>query len=160
MYRGLLTELAFAARFGLKVNDNILDHGDGGFDFVLPLSTPGGTRAFPVDIKAKSVRHSWDGLRASGTHLRIPVKEIKPSTIYVFGIYLEPTDSAQVLRWDWGQAVLTYNQRASYKNGSGRENFIKPFETLRDLSELLERLVRKKRRRKRPADPRQSEFLI
>jgi hypothetical protein len=136
LYRGLLAELAFARLFGLTINDAILDSGDGGLDFVMPLATSQGRREFPVNIKAKSVRVSWPGLMRSGTHLRVPVREIKPLTIYVFGVYLEPTDSALVFRWDWGRTIIDHNHRAVYENSDGTACFIKRFETLRDLREL------------------------
>jgi hypothetical protein len=144
LYRGLLTECAYAHDFGAVINANILDLGDGGRDFPLDLLMPEGVRTFIVNVKSKSVRSTWEALRRSGTHLRVPVKECNPATIYVFGIYLERTDDAEVLRWDWGQTLIRANERAVFPRGNGSAAYIRQFEKLRDLQELKDkRFVRK-----------------
>lgn len=136
--RGLLTECAFAHEFGVEVNSDILDYGDGGRDFLLWLFTASGRQPFTVNVKAKSVQMSWEGLKRSGTHLRVPVSECRPRTIYVFGIYLEPTDEAEVLAWDWGLTLIRQNERRQF---DGPWNYVRLFDDLRDLEELKARLV-------------------
>ena len=137
LYRGLLTECAFGVMFGLPVNREILDHGDSGLDFSLPLAIG----RFPVNVKCKSVQTSWIGLMKSGTHLRVPISEIRPATIYVFGIYFEMTDDAEVLRWAWGQTLIRENNRAVFENGDGSQCYIKLFEELRELQELKDSML-------------------
>lgn len=139
MRRGLLAECAWVHEFGGVINREILDHGDGGTDFPLRLFTPHGPRMITVNVKAKSVQRSWLGLVQSGTHLRVPVIECKPLTIYVFGIYLEPTDEASVLRWEWGRTLIRDNKRKVFPNSNGVVNYIRLFEGLRGLQELKER---------------------
>ena len=140
--RGLLAECDFARQFSCKVNEEILlSHGDGGVDFQLDLVTSQGVRRFTVNVKAKSVQKSWDGLRQSGTHLRVPVAECKPLTIYVFAIYLEPTDDAEVLAWDWGRTLIRQNERRQFEGGAQPWNYVRLFEDLRDLEELKRRMV-------------------
>ena len=140
LYRGLLTECAYGRDFGAAPDGTIRDYGDGGRDFDLDLIMPDGeVRRVKVNVKSKSVRSSWEGLRRSGTHLRVPVKECDPAKIYVFGIYLEPTDDAEVLRWEWGRALIQRNQRVLYPKGNGGLAFAKPFEELRELRELQDR---------------------
>jgi hypothetical protein len=138
--RGLLAELIFGREFGLAINVDVLDDGDGGFDFKLPLTASTGLRIFSINIKAKAVQLSWDGLRRSGTHLRVPVRECEPETIYVFAIYHERQDTAEVLRWTWGSVLMRRNERAIYENSDGTENYIIPFEELRELQELKDRM--------------------
>jgi hypothetical protein len=140
--RGLLGECAFVHEFKLVALDGaIRDRGDGGRDFRLHLSMAAGPRWFKTDIKTKSVRKSWPGLMRSGTHLRVPVNECAPKTIYVFGIYLEPTDDAEVLRWDWGQELIKGNQREKFENGNDEWCFVREYGELRELQELKDRLV-------------------
>jgi hypothetical protein len=139
--RGLLGECVFSRDFSVPMNTEILDYGDSGRDFMLPLVTPCGVRGFKVNVKAKSVQVSWEALRRSGTHLRVGVKECRPETIYVFAIYNEPTDDADILRWDWGYKLIQRNERACFKNSKGGYAFIKPYEELRDLDELKDRMV-------------------
>ena len=140
LYRGLLAELVFGGEFGLPVNTEILDYGDGGLDFKLLLFNGRDVRPYPVNVKAKSVQVSWPGLLRSGTHLRVPISKVLPHVIYVFGIYLEREDSAEVLRWDWGRSLIDRNERARYPNGNDEEFYIKPFEELRELQELKDRM--------------------
>jgi hypothetical protein len=103
------------------------------------LAIPSGRRRFPVNVKAKSVRVSWPALLRSGTHLRVPVIECKPRTIYVFGIYLERTDDAEVLAWEWGVTLIKRDERKIFPKSKGGETYLLPFEKLRDLRELKER---------------------
>jgi hypothetical protein len=145
--RGLLAECAYVHEFGGKIDTSISDYGDGGRDFLLPLYIDGERRTFVVNIKAKSVRVSFHGMVRVGTHLRVPVHEIKPQTIYIFAIYREQTDDAEILRWDWGQSLIDLNQRAVYENGNDRECYTKLFQDLRDLQELKDRM--------RPLEPLQ-----
>lgn len=139
--RGILTECAFANEFGLEVNGEVTRGGDGGRDFLLPLRCEGGAvRHFKTDVKTKSVRVSVDGLLRSGTHLRVRVRDALPLTIYVFGVYLETTDDAEVLRWQWGKRLIERNERRVFENGNDEECFVEPFESLRALNELKERI--------------------
>ncbi len=137
--RGLLAELVFADEFSLEVNAEILDYGDGGKDFALPLFNGRDVCRYPINVKAKSVQVSWPGLLRSGTHLRVPVKQVLRDVIYVFAIYLEREDRAEVLRWAWGRSMIERNERLLFENGNGEESYVVPFEELRDLQELHDR---------------------
>lgn len=141
--RGLLGECAFVHEFGIVgIDGGIRDKGDGGRDFRLPLRISPGTdiRYFDVDVKTKSVRRKWEGLRRYGTHLRVPVKVCSPDTIYVFAIYLERMDEAEVLRWDWGRTLMNADERDVFSNSNGEMSYVRRFEDLRDLQELKDRL--------------------
>lgn len=140
MRRGLLAECSFAHEFGLPIRTDVFEYGDGGVDFPLPLLTPQGVRDFIVNVKAKSVRVSWRGLMNSGTHLRVPVVECRPLTIYVFATYLEATDDAEVLRWEWGATLIRNDERRVYPNSSGVVNYVRLFNELRDLRQLKDRM--------------------
>jgi len=143
LYRGLLAECDFAVKFGIRVNRDVHEGGDDGKDFMLPLLVNGAARDFRVDVKSKSVLYGDDGwakLIISGTHLRVPVKEVKPQTIYVLATYYVGDDIAQVRCWTWGKALIERNERASFKNGTGIENYLMPFEELRELQELKDRM--------------------
>jgi hypothetical protein len=140
LYRGILTEIAFGGIFGLSINSELLAYGDGGRDFWLRLFVDREVRNFQVNVKSKSVQISWPALRRSGTHLRVSVSEIKARTIYVFGIYLEQSDEAEALRWEWGRTLIDEGQRAVFDNGNGEPCYIKLFDELRDLGELLSRM--------------------
>ena len=137
--RSLLAELAFGHKFGLQVNIRLLPDGDGGRDFVLHLRNTNGVAPYLVNVKAKTVRTSWQGLMNSGTHLRVAVKECAPLVIYVFGIYFEPTDDADVLRWDWGTSLIKNNDIRRFPNGGNTPCYVKPYEELRELDELRRR---------------------
>lgn len=140
--RGILTECAFGHDFNLSVRTDIDHRGDGGADFILPLRTDDGVKRFPVDVKSKSVRTTWDALRRSGTHLRVLQREVRPTTIYVCGIYLERTDTAEVLAWEWGHTFITKGTLKNFKNSLREEYcYTIPFEDLRSLDELKARMV-------------------
>lgn len=141
--RGMLTECAFVNEFGGSVSRELNHHGDGGIDFLLDLKSDNGIRRYAVDVKTKSVRYSWEGLRRSGTHLRVLCRELRPATIYVFGIYLEPTDDAEVLAWQWGSTLRREGQLQRFKNSTSDENWnhVMLFEELRPLAELKARCV-------------------
>lgn len=139
--RGLLTECAFANLFHLPIRTEIFEYGDGGIDFVMRLRTRFGIEDITVNVKSKSVQRSWPGLRAAGTVLNVPVRECCEKRIYVFGIYLEPTDDAEVLKWEWGDILIRLNKQDSYKNGTGIMNYTKPYDDLRELQELHDRRV-------------------
>ena len=96
-----------------------------------------------MDVKSKSIRdgeEGWSKVVASGTHLRVPVREVKPRTIYVLATYYEGDDVAQVRSWTWGKSLIERNERASFKNGTGAENYLMPLEELRELQELKDRM--------------------
>jgi hypothetical protein len=138
--RGILAECAFVHHFGECVDIRLLEKGDGGRDFLLSLDTGSEIREFPINIKAKSVRSSFAGMVEVGTHLRVPVRDIKPYTIYVFAVYYEQLDAADVLRWDWGITLMRLNQRMVFANGNGEPAYVKRYEDLRDLQELKTRM--------------------
>jgi hypothetical protein len=100
-----------------------------------------GAQRFPVDVKSKSVRYSFLGMKRVGTHLRVPVSQIRPLTIYVFGVYLEQWDDADVLRWEWGQTLINNNEQCVFKNSNGKPTYVRRYEDCRSLDELMERLV-------------------
>lgn len=140
--RGLLGEAAFVHEFRAAAIDGAIhDRGDGGRDFWLPFQTPKGVRRYKVDVKTKSVQKNWPALMRSGTHLRVPVSLCAPDTIYIFGIYLEPSDNAEVLAWEWGRTLIAYDERGNFENGNGEECLVRKFEKLRDLQSLKDRLV-------------------
>lgn len=134
--RGLMAECAFSHEFGPAVGRELRDDGDGGIDFFLAFRVRRRVQRFPVNVKAKSVRFSLEGLIRSGTHLRVPVREAKPQTIYVFAVYYEKTDDADVLRWEWGRTLIERNERRIFLNGDGAEAYVAPYQELRDLQEL------------------------
>ena len=139
MRRGLLGECAFSDMFGMAVDCELRAGGDGGRDFFLNLETQQGRQRFKVDVKTKSVRFSWEGLRRSGTHLRVPVKQCRPLTIYVFAIYREPTDDAEVLRWAFGQTMMKDGEVRTFERGNEEPCFAYDYERCRELGELMER---------------------
>lgn len=135
-YRSLLCEIAFANRFGLKVDGELREYGDGGKDFDLPLQLRDRVHTFVVNVKATTVKYSWEGLQAT-TFLRVPVNECRRYTIYVFGIYLLTDDDAEVLRWQWGGALLDRNDIRQFD----KVNYVYPYTELRELEELERRRV-------------------
>jgi hypothetical protein len=135
--RSILTECAFAHEFDLPVNTELLAEGDGGQDFRLTFDDE---KQYKIDVKTKSVHTSFAGLLASGTHLRVPVRDVRPETIYVFGIYFEPTDEAHVLRWQWGNVLIDHNQQTTFKHGSGVKAYLMEYELLLRLEELKQRI--------------------
>ena len=140
--RGILAECAFANIFGVPVSQEINHFGDAGADFRINLKTDVGVRQFAVDVKSKSVRTTWDALRKSGTHLRVLKREIRPLTVYVFGIYLERTDDASVLAWQWGSVLADKGELRLFENCTRDDSwcYAMPFEDLRPLEELADRL--------------------
>jgi hypothetical protein len=138
--RGLLAECAFANEFNLKVNAELLAKGDGGRDFSLRLYANALVRSYPVDIKAKSVRSNFEGMVRVGTHLRVPVSEIHPMTIYVFAVYHELTDDADVLKWEWGRTLIHRDEKMAFERGNGSQCYVMRYEYLRDLQELKDRM--------------------
>jgi hypothetical protein len=134
--RGLLGERAFTHRYGGNVRTDLV-RGDGGIDFILRLR---GTN-YAVDVKTKTVRAkwTWEQLLTFGTaYLRVPMTKVRPLTIYIFAIYLERTDEAEVLGWCWGHELIERNEQKSFSEGTGEMNLVMPFELLHDLSELDE----------------------
>ena len=125
LYRGLLAECDFAVKFRVRVNREILQHGDGGINFRLPCLTRGGVALVPINIKSKSVLYGgWDGWQrmiAKGTHLRVPVREVKPRTIYVLGVYLVGYDTATVERWTWGDTLIARNERMNFETATAKK---------------------------------------
>lgn len=136
LYRGILTECEFAHEFGLRVDGRIYRGGDGGKDFILRLNG----QDTHVNVKSEVVKTCWEALRRHDPWLRVPVPFCSPSTIYVYGIYIEPTDTAEVLAWEWGKVLIKENQRRTFPNGDGGEAFIKKFARLRSLEELRDRM--------------------
>lgn len=132
-YMGVLTEIAFAKRFGLEVDDNLYRYGDGGRDFLLNLLVHGPTC---INVKTKKVTYSLQGLIRSGTDLRVAVREIKPDTIYIFGAYIEPSDTADVHRWAWGKTLIDRNKKMDFENGDGTLAFTLPFAECLPLGQL------------------------
>jgi hypothetical protein len=145
LYRGLLAECDFALRFGARVRGEVLNFGDGGVDFYLPFKTCGGVQCFPIDVKSKSVPYGgWDGWQrmiVAGTHLRVPVREVVPGTIYVLGIYLVGDDVAFVDRWAWGSTLIRRNERMRFENGNDEDSYTIPYGECRELQELKDRLA-------------------
>jgi len=140
MYRALLSEYDFGEKFGLKVNEQILDYGDGGRDFEIELYVDGVKRVYWVNVKVKRVKVSWEALSQHPTHLRVPVRECKKLTIYVFATYDERTDTAVVRRWAWGDALIKHKDIRTFENSDGTENYVLPFEQLRELDDLKARM--------------------
>lgn len=142
LYRGIFCQIAFALEFDIPLKDEVSEFGDGGVDFWLPLRTLKGVHVYQVDVKSKPVQRSREGLIRSGTHLRVPCNEIKAPVIYVNAFYHERTDDAEVSGWAWGYSLLERNEVDSFKkNSTGRPNYLMPYEELRDLQELKDRLV-------------------
>lgn len=139
--RGLLAECAYVHEFGGEIDTNLYPYGDGGRDFWLPLAMRRFPRCFKLNVKCKSVRSSLIGLIGSGTHLRVSKKEIEPETIYVFAVYYEKTDDADILKWEWGQTLIDANQLMEFKNSHGGKSYTLRYEELRELSELKRRRV-------------------
>lgn len=139
MYRGMLAECAFAHKFGLAVNDDVLSTGDDGKDFYIDLHVDGEVRRFKVNVKATSVRRNFAGMQNT-THLKVPAREISPQTIYVYGVYYEATDDADVLRWEWGSTLIRQDERRKFENGNVI-NYVRPYTALRELCELADRLA-------------------
>lgn len=137
-YRGVLAECVFGRKFGVRVNTDVLSLYDGGVDFLMELSVFGVKRSTVVNIKATSVRVNFAGM-AGTTHLKVPVQWIKPDTVYVYGVYLEWCDDADVLRWAFGHELIERNERELFENGN-RVNFIKPYSELRPIEELRDRM--------------------
>jgi hypothetical protein len=134
-YRSLLCECVFARYFGVQVDCEFRPQGDGGKDFCLMLETSRGPKCFHVNVKATTVKSNWKALQRT-THLRVPVDECRPHTIYVFGIYLLREDDADVLGWEWGQTLIAANDIRVFD----KRNFVRLFTDLRKLDELRERL--------------------
>jgi hypothetical protein len=134
-YRGLLTEIAFAHEFDLPVNDTVFEYGDGGKDFLLPLLAHGITR---VNVKSKTVTKSLEALVNSreGTHLRVPRHELDPGTIYIFGVYLVPSDTAEVHRWAWGHTLLDHSNLKTFINSNNDSSYTLRFQECTPLAEL------------------------
>jgi len=139
--RGLLTECAYAHVFGGEPCVELLPNGDGGRDFWIYLRVGFIPWRFKVNVKTKSVQVSLAGLIRSGTHLRVPITECQPRTIYVLGAYHERTDDAEILKWDWGRALIDGDERMMFENSKGDESYVRKYEELRDLSELKNRVV-------------------
>lgn len=137
--RGILTECAWVHQFGGKVDTELRDYGDAGKDFYVVLDG----KQHPVNIKTKSVRVSFAGMVRVGTHLRVPVRECRPETIYVFGVYYEQTDDADVLRWEWGGVLIELNDVRNFDvDAQGHRAakpipaYVKVYDDLRQLREL------------------------
>lgn len=135
--RGILTECAFANAFGLPMDEIVSEYGDGGYDFRLPLCS--GTVL--LNVKSKSVRASFAGLIKSGTHLRVPKSQLRPGTIYVFGIYLEMGDNAQVLRWAWGRDIVNGGKTMAFDN-DGEDAYVRRYEEC-ELLDVLKKMCKK-----------------
>jgi hypothetical protein len=131
--RGILGECEFVNTFGGAVDIVLREHGDHR-DFLLMLMTNSGVaQHFNVDVKTSS----YSGI---DQYLRVPVRDIKPKTIYVAARYNSQSDDIELLGWDWGSAIIALNCRKTF-NQRGVENFVKPIEELRNLDELKERIV-------------------
>ena len=137
--RGLLGEAAFANEFGHSVDCLLRKRGDGGRDFSLRLRTRTSIETFKVDVKTKSVRTSYTPFIADDLWLRVPATDIQPRTIYVCAMYLERTDDAEILAWDWGQSIVAYNDMRRLHSGSYA--YIKPSKHCRQLQELKDRMA-------------------
>lgn len=133
LYRGILTECAFANEFGGRVDTELRQYGDGGRDFEISFED----QPVIVNVKSKSVRSSFAGMVRVGTHLRVAVRECRPETIYVFGVYYEQTDSAEVFRWQWGKVLIDLDEVRIFENGDVPA-YTQIFEDLRDIRELKE----------------------
>lgn len=141
--RGFMCECAFANALHLPRPPIVLNpRGDHGTDFLLWLMTKGGAARKVLNVKAKTVRKSWPALRDYGTTLNVPERYMTGSTIYVFGIYLLPTDDADVLTYATGDEILAENAVEIFTRTRGivRTHTL-PFDKTHQLQGLQNRML-------------------
>ena len=109
---GVMGEMAFALRYGLKFDDSISARGDAGYDFVMPL-------AYTVDIKTA----------AKPTYLICYVGKVT-ADIYVLAKY---SPAISFIGWEWGKKLA---EQPTRDFGRGVQSHYILAEKLRPMSEL------------------------
>jgi hypothetical protein len=114
---GLRGEEAFAKLFGCHVDLTPRPGGDKGKDATITVS-------FNVDIKTA---------RKPG-NLIVEEGKVKLNTIYILAGYVEQSDTAVLIGWQWGSVLLKSPKRDF---GYGVINHYIPREQLRSIESLL-----------------------
>lgn len=125
---GLRGEKALADRFGLKVDMMRRPNGDGGIDNILCLNGIN----YPVDVKC--ARKPFNLIVEQG-------KIKSGNTIYILAQYFDASDTAVLLKWEWGWNLMASPVRDF---GKGVYNHYIHVSKLRDLWELEIRHSQKK----------------
>lgn len=120
---GLRGEEALAEFFGKQVDLVARPGGDGKKDQVLKFSGS----VYKVDVKAARKPYN----------LICEATETAPETIYILAHYVDATDSATLLGWQWGRVLMRSTPR-TFPPHRVLNHHVRA-ETIRRLTELLER---------------------
>lgn len=116
--------------------------GDGGTDRWLLLNVNGKNRWYRMHIKTRA----FGGRRALVSVYTKKNNEyvkniIYPNDIFVFAIANEEKTNADLLGWEWGSEVLTWEIWTPYGHGSECYSSTKPASGHRRMDELLSRYI-------------------